>query len=261
LTPEGFKGVGGVKRMMSGLPEAEVVETKKWEPNRPLLVLGFIGPGLVGPIAVSHLVKELGMEEVAYLRSRHLPPVAVFLEGRLYHPFRIYSTGDGRLLASFSEVPIPLEGLYPITSCLLEWAEGKGVREVVVLEGLPVEGLPAERPRYCVAEEERCRSLEEKGVKVASQGIITGMAGAVLNECLTRKLVGTALLTPAAVFLPDAEGAAVLLEALRDAFGVEVDVSPLREQGKEMARRVEEMISAYRNLRARERTGLESIYG
>lgn len=247
--------------MMPEPPEAEVVETRRVEPHRPLLVLGFIGPGLVGSIAVSHLVRELKMEEVAYVRSKYLPPVAVFLEGRLHHPFRIYSTPDGRLFASFTEVPIPPEGLYPIASRLLEWAEGKGVEEVVVLEGLPVEGLPTERPKLCVAEEERCRALEGKGVKVASQGIIAGIAGAILNECLVRKIVGIAFLTPAVLFLPDAEGAAVLLEALRDAFGVEVDLTPLREQGKEMAKRLEEMANAYRSLRARERAGLESIYG
>ncbi|MEM2866680.1 MAG: proteasome assembly chaperone family protein [Candidatus Hadarchaeales archaeon] len=246
---------------MPELPEAEVVETKKVEPNRPLLVLGFIGPGLVGSIAVSHLVRELKMEEIAHLRSRYLPPVAVFLEGRLHHPFRIYSTGDGRLFASFTEVPIPPEGFYPIASGLLEWAEGKGVEEVVVLEGLPVEGLPKERPKLCVAEEERCKILEGKGVKMASQGVITGIAGAILNECLNRKLVGTAFLTPAVLFLPDAEGAAVLLEALNDSFGLKVDVSALREQGKEMEKRLEEMANAYRTMKARERMGPESIYG
>lgn len=246
---------------MPELPEAEVVETKKVEPNRPLLVLGFIGPGLVGSIAVSHLVRELKMEEVAHLRSRYLPPVAVFLEGRLHHPFRIYATPEGKLFASFTEVPIPPEGLYPIASGLLEWAEGKGVEEVVVLEGLPVEGLPVERPKLCVAEEERCKILEGKGVKMASQGVITGIAGAILNECLNRKLVGTAFLTPAVLFLPDAEGAAVLLEALSDSFGLKVDVSALREQGKEMEKRLEEMANAYRTMKARERMGPESIYG
>lgn len=247
--------------MMPELPEAEVVETKKVEPHRPLLILGFIGPGLVGSIAVSHLVRELKMEEIAHLRSKYLPPVAVFLEGRLHHPFRIYATQDGKLFASFTEVPIPPEGLYPIASCLLEWAEGKGVEEVVVLEGLPVEGLPGERPKLCVAEGERCRVLEGKGVKMASQGVITGIAGAILNECLTRRIVGTAFLTPAILFLPDAEGAAVLLEALDDAFGLKVDVSALREQGKEMEKRLEEMASAYRAMRARERMGPETIYG
>ncbi|MEM1981285.1 MAG: proteasome assembly chaperone family protein [Candidatus Hadarchaeales archaeon] len=247
--------------MMPELPEAEIVETKKVEPNHPLLVLGFIGPGLVGSIAVSHLVKELKMEEIAHLRSKYLPPVAVFLEGKLHHPFRIYSTKDGRLLASFTEIPIPPEGFYPIASTLLEWAEGKGVGEVVVLEGLPVEGLPVERPKLCVAEEERCKALEGKGVKMASQGVIAGIAGAILNECLNRKITGIALLTPAILFLPDAEGAAVLLEALSEAFGLKVDVSSLREQGKEMEKRLEEMANAYRTMKARERMGPETIYG
>ncbi|MEM2977956.1 MAG: PAC2 family protein, partial [Candidatus Hadarchaeales archaeon] len=116
-------------------------------------------------------------------------------------------------------------------------------------------------PKLCVAEEERCKILEGKGVKMASQGVITGIAGAILNECLNRKLVGTAFLTPAVLFLPDAEGAAVLLEALNDSFGLKVDVSALREQGKEMEKRLEEMANAYRTMKARERMGPESIYG
>ena len=72
-------------------PDAEVFEYKKIEFNNPIVFAGFVGAGLVGPIAINHIIEQLDMSEIAVMRSKHLPPSTVFMKGRLRHPFRFYA--------------------------------------------------------------------------------------------------------------------------------------------------------------------------
>ncbi|MEM2567874.1 MAG: PAC2 family protein, partial [Candidatus Bathyarchaeia archaeon] len=69
--------------------EIKIIERKEI-PKRAVMVFGFPDVGLVGVIAASHLILELGLEEVAYMDSRLLPPVTVLHEGLPHSPIRIF---------------------------------------------------------------------------------------------------------------------------------------------------------------------------
>ena len=77
----------------------QVFEIKKTVLKSPIVFAGFVGAGLVGPLSVGYMIDKLKMKEIAYLRSRHLPPSTVFMQGRLRHPFRLYSNDDGTICA------------------------------------------------------------------------------------------------------------------------------------------------------------------
>jgi len=93
-------------------PEAEVFELKKIELNSPIIFAGFVGAGLVGPVAINHIITELEMEEIAVMRSKYLPPSTVFMRGRLRHPFRFYANKEGTVCAIICEITLRMEGLY-----------------------------------------------------------------------------------------------------------------------------------------------------
>ena len=77
----------------------QVFEIKKTVLKSPIVFAGFVGAGLVGPLSVGYMIDKLKMKEIAYLRSKHLPPSTVFMQGRLRHPFRLYSNNDGTICA------------------------------------------------------------------------------------------------------------------------------------------------------------------
>ena len=56
--------------MQKEFPEAEVFETKKVELKNPIIFAGFVGAGLVGPVAINHIIEKLGMEEIGVMRSK-----------------------------------------------------------------------------------------------------------------------------------------------------------------------------------------------
>jgi len=180
----------------------------------------------------------------------------------LRHPFRIYSDEEGKVCAIISEVPLPSESSYPIASALLNWIEERGVRELVVFEGIPVKGMPKKRSPFCAAEPKKRKECEEKGVKMTSRGVIYGIVGSILNECLTRKITGLALLTPAVTFMPDPEGAVVLIDALNNIYNLRIDTQELADQGDKIRQTLKEIAERYKRMRRNEeRRGVsERIY-
>ena len=225
-----------------GAPEAQVVQTAKIEIEKPLLVCCFPSAGVVGTIAANTLIEQFQMDEVAHIRSKYMPSAAVFLDGRLRHPFRVYGKKERNLLVVTAELPIAEEGMYAVSSALLDWASSIGVKETVILDGIPVQGLPADRKVLYASEEEKIAELDKDDkMEILTKGIITGIAGSILSETLCRSMVGFALLTPAITTIPDPEGAIELLEALNRLYGVNVDVSNLRKSANQIRKKMQDM--------------------
>ena len=44
------------------------------------------------------------MKEIAYVRSKHIPPSTVFTSGRLRYPFRIYADDAGKICCIICEI-------------------------------------------------------------------------------------------------------------------------------------------------------------
>ncbi len=229
--------------MVLGAPEAQVVQTTTdIKFKSPLMVCCFPSAGVVGPIAAHTVIEQFKMDEIAHLRSKFMPSAAVFLDGRLRHPFRIYGSKDLDLIVVTAELPVAEEGLYAVSSALLDWASSVGVKETVVLDGIPVQGLPSERKVLFAAEEEKIADLSKiEKMEILDKGIITGIAGSILSETLCRSMVGFALLTPAITVVPDPGAAQQLLEALNTLYNLEIDIKELMESSEIIRRKMEEM--------------------
>ncbi len=228
------------KAKVLGAPDAQIRQTKEIDMKKPLLVCGFPSAGVVGTIAANTIIEQFNMEEIAHMRSKHLPSAAVFLDGRLRHPFRIYGSSNKNLLVVTTELPIAEDGLYEVSSALLDWAASVGVKETVILDGIPVQGLPSKRKVLYAAEEEKIADLEEhETMEILEKGIITGISGSILSETLCRSMIGFALLTPAVAIIPDPEGAVQLLNALNRMYEVGVDVTELQESGDKIREKME----------------------
>jgi uncharacterized protein len=205
------------------------------------------------------------MDEVAHVRSKYLPSAAVFLDGRLRHPFRIYGHKEKNLLVVTTELPVAEDGMYAVSSALLDWAASVGVSETVVLDGIPVQGLPSDRKVLYAAEEEKMADLEkDEDMDILKKGIIGGIAGSILSETLCRDMVGFALLTPAIAVVPDPDGAIQLLEALNRLYNTEVDVSGLSDDADQIKKKMEEMAQEVEGMRRKQpstsRRRYERIY-
>ena len=221
----------------------EVHEIKKTVLNSPIIFAGFVGAGLVGPLSVGYVIDKLKMEEIGYLRSRHLPPSTVFMQGRLRHPFRFYANNDGTICAIICEITLQMQGLYDIISTILDWAEKKGSHEIVILDG--VASATHDDKAFCAAEDDLCRVMENNDIKMIPQGFITGVAGGILNECLVRRIQGVTLLVKASDKKPDPLAAATLVDAVNRAYQMSIDTTELRKKKKRLGADFKELSEKY----------------
>ena len=220
----------------------QVYEIKKTVLKSPIIFAGFVGAGLVGPLSVGYMIEKLKMKEIAYLRSRHLPPSTVFMQGRLRHPFRLYSNNDGTICAVICEITLPF-GLHDIVNTILDWAEKNGSHEIVILDG--VASRTHDGKAFCAAEEDLCRVMESNDINMIPQGFITGVAGGLLNECLMRPIQGITLLVKANDKGADPLAAATLLDAVNRAYGLNINTSDLRKKKKRIGEDFRELSDKY----------------
>ena len=223
--------------------DEQVYEIKKTVLKSPVIFAGFVGAGLVGPLAVGYMIDKLKMKEIGYIRSRHLPPSTVFMQGRLRHPFRLHSNKDGTISGIICEITLRMEGLHDIISTILDWAEKKGSHEIVILDG--VASASHDNKAFCAAEEDLCRVMEDNDISMIPQGFITGVAGGLLNECLVRKIQGVTLLVKANDKGPDPLAAATLVEAVNRAYDMNIDTASLRKEKNRIGADFKELSDKY----------------
>ncbi|MBM2818459.1 MAG: hypothetical protein HW410_141 [Nitrosarchaeum sp.] len=214
--------------MQGSFPEAEVFELGKIDLNSPIIFAGFVGAGIVGPLAISHIIEKLKMEQIAVMRSKYLPPSTVFTRGILRHPFRFYANKEGTICAIICEITLRMEGLYSLVSAVLDWAEKNGSKEIVILDG--VASTEHDNKAYCAAKEDLVRTMADKDINMIPQGFITGIPGGILNECIVREIQGIALLAKANKTLPDPAAASTLIEALNRFYDMKIDTSELQKE-------------------------------
>jgi uncharacterized protein len=262
------------------------VRQNKIRLNNPILIAGFPGPGLVGSISTSHIIEQLHMHQIACVESEFIVPGVIYIAGKIRHPFRLYSNQEGNVCVLVCEAPIMIQGIHSVLDTVVKWAKENEVREVMVLEGIPVEGIPDSSRRPMILSsairEDNNDSFykddtgEKKDFSSSSPPssshttFIAGISGGLLSSCLSNSIACKALLIPASSGIPDPEGAAILIESISNITDNDslkrIDAKQLREKGANLKRQMTETIRAVREQQSREHqeqspTGGQVIYG
>lgn len=242
--------------------ETKVVELDHVEFHNPVIIGGFVGTTLTGFIASSYIIERLQMHQIAHVKSPHIPPIAVFIGKKLRTPFRIYSNKAGTLMVVICEVPIDDEGLYEISSTLMDWFSETKPRDMVILEGSPVPQIVSDHKVYCIANEDKLKTFTDKGLEAAHSALITGMGGALLNEAMAHKLPAVTFITPASMNIADPGSVLSLIENVNDAFGLKIDTAILEESVKDFHSQLKELMDQYKKMYTKpEKAPSESMYG
>ncbi len=219
------------------------------------LIVGFAGIGLIGPIVCNSLIDQIpDIKEIGFITSEYLPPIAIFYEGILKHPFRIYYSPMYNLIVGVCEVPFQIFSAYnDLSRTICNWALSEDVRakEIIVFQGIPQRGIIDDYPVYYAAEEEMVEVLEKHGLEKVDKGVIIGPEATLINEALTNRLKSYALFTPV-LEIPTPEGAAAIIEVLNSIYGLNIDTSKLIEEGKEIKAKMLELAEKAKEYQAQQ---------
>ena len=234
--------------------------------NNPLLIAGFPGPGLVGSISINYVIKKLDMQQIFCFESEFIVPGVIFMDGKLHHPFRIYSNLDGTICAVICEAPIMINGMHSLLDALATWAEDIGIHDVFVIDGIaiPPGSITDSNSKVLSNLERRPIILSSSGDKIinsnnnkpdlnieslieGSTTFIGGIAGGLLSSCISHNISCSVIFIPTQSGIPDPDGAALTIELLQHTIAnnnFKVDTSELRKQGEEMKHKLNNLIKS-----------------
>lgn len=222
------------------------------------MINGFPSVGLVSSIVANYLLNVLEPVQIGVLDSPQFPAISIVRDTEPLNAVRIYAgekVGDSasseQLVIFISEFQPPKSQIKAIASTILDWVQEQKCRLLISPEGLEVDRKSGkedggeggehgegesgahttheggeELPTYGVASTARARTmLEEHAIPLFKEGVITGIAGVLLNEGKKRDFDVISLLAEAHTNIPDARAAAKVIEAL-DKFILHIKLDP-----------------------------------
>jgi uncharacterized protein len=213
--------------------QVKIYEIKRIDVEGAIVIDGFPSVGLVSSIVANYLIDTLEMEQIGIVESPAFPTVSLVRNGNPQHPVRIYAghprasggRGADKIVAFVSEFHPAPAVIHPLATTILDWVQEQRCSLLVSPEGLVVEADPhrgkGRAPRlgdvkvYGVASTRKARELYiEPNMIPFAEGVITGIAGVLLNEGRRRGFDVLTFLAEAQADYPDARAAAKVIETI-----------------------------------------------
>ncbi|MEE9268114.1 MAG: PAC2 family protein [Thermoplasmata archaeon] len=214
-----------------------------------VLIDGFPSVGLVSSIVANYLVDLLDLEQVGVVDSSQFPTVALVKGGVPLHPVRIYAggqeTGGRKVVIFISEFQPAATMIKDIADAMLDWAEAQGCSLLVCPEGLILDRESGTQERVSVygvgSTAATTTMLKDSEIPIFEEGVITGVAGVLLNEGRKRGFDVISVLSEAHPDFPDARAAARVIETVdKVLLKMGLDTKPLYDE----AGRIEQQLKS-----------------
>ncbi len=233
------------------MPEdIEIYELKKMDLRGATVIDGFPSVGLVSSIVANYLINTLNLTQIGIMDSIYFPTVSLVRDGMPHNPVRIYAgekvggeekTAD-QLVVFISEFQPPPNLVKPIAGAMLDWAQDQRCKMLVSPEGLVIDTESIEMSAderanigvYGVGSTDwMTEELKKSGVAEFTEGVITGVAGVLLNEGKRRDFNVATVLAEAHPDYPDARAAARVMEYIdKLLLHIDLDVTPLYQEAE-----------------------------
>ena len=233
------------------MQQSTLVRLKEgFELNKPILVVGLPGVGLVGKLVAEHLVDELEAEKIMEVYSPHFPPQVLVNKDCTVRPVSniIYhgkANGNDILFLVGDHQSTTSQGHYELCSLYLDIAEEFGVPRIYTLGGYPTGKLTYEETVLGVANNTKLiEEIKEYGVEFRESepsGGIVGASGLLVAFSRMRGIDAACLMGMTPGYLMDPKSAQFLLKVLCKMFGIEVNTDSLKKKAEEMENILEKL--------------------
>jgi uncharacterized protein (TIGR00162 family) len=236
------------------MKETIIIEKEKAELNKPVLIEGLPGLGLVGKIAIEYLAKQLKAKKIAELYSPHFAYyVLVNSKGSvrlLRSEFYYWKNETGKndlILLTGDTQPQTIEGQYEVADAILDFASRNEVEMIVTIGGYRKEVKDEPRILASATSQAVLDKASEAGAENSpSGGPIVGTAGLLVGLAKFKETDAVCLLVETPGYLPDPRAAKSILNVLMRMLDFKVDLSGLdkeiskSEQIEERMKKIEE---------------------
>ncbi len=201
------------------------------KPQKPIIIQGFPGFGLIGTIVTEYLIEHLQAKKIGSIKIEEGSPVVAVQNGVVIEPVGIYYCEKYNIVLVHT-----VQNLQE-----LEWKYAHLLKEVVTQlhawELLSIEGVVDQSTQeesqifYFTTTPEISQKLEQAHVSPLQNGILMGTGAALICEELSCHY--TAIFTTTHSQLPDSRAAASVIKALDAYLQLDIPYEPLLEKAKE----------------------------
>lgn len=224
--------------------------------NHPWLVAVWPGMGHVAISAGYYLMAKLDMHLFAEFSSRELFDVEhVEVKAGLIHTGRLPRSrffgwkdpaGKHDIVVFIGEAQPPL-GKHAFCRQLIEFARQLGVERIFTFAAMATQMHPQQEPRVfgAATNEGMLKELKEQTLEVQEDGHIGGLNGILLGVAAEAGMTGACLLGEMPQLfaqLPFPAAALAVLKVFTQMAGVEVDLTELSQQSREVGERLTEIV-------------------
>lgn len=247
------------------MSDIRIYELKKTNLRGATVIDGFPSIGLVSSIVANYLVNALELEQIGIMDSNFFPSISLIRNAQPLNTVRIYASERVRgsdeedvdqIVVFISEFQPPPNLIKPIAAAILDWIQEQRCHALISPEGLvierPEEDIPEEEGEEPPEEDNDIESkiknlelfgvgstpnarklLDDNDISPFIEGVITGVAGVLLNEGKRRDFDVISLLAEAHSNYPDARAAARIIEVLdRLVLNIHIDSKPLYKEAE-----------------------------
>jgi len=222
-----------------------------------VFITGFQGFGMVGYLTTRHIVQELKLKKIGFIKTRYMPELTFYTEDvGITYPFELYyGSVNGKKLV------VLLNNATPHKRERTEYAEfvAKWVRENKISYAILVGGLD---PSIRESSDEKYRWIPISGYKIAlnapilSEKYVIGPLALMIMFMNAYNIFGVAIFSYTDLYRPDPRASAVAVEVISRILGIEISVKKLleeaaiieaiEEEGKKLLKTVEGEVSSER---------------
>lgn len=215
------------------------------------LITGFQGFGLVGYLSTRHLVRELKLVKIGFIKTRYMPEVTVYTRdlGLLY-PFEVYAGRvDSKKIIVILHNGTPVEKeRVDYSEYLALFARQLEVKEVLLIGGLSIDLKEEEHEQY------RWIPLSNTSIvlgdaKILEERQVVGPLALTMMFMQAYGLPGVVILPFTEPFRPNPKAGAVAVNVISRIIGVDISIQRLIEE--------EALIEAFEEERAKVERAIE----
>lgn len=202
-----------------------------------VFVAGYHGFGLVGYLAVRHLVKALGGRRVGYVISPYMPQVVNVGPDGLITPYELYDVGPA--IVFLPNAFLTRNDMVRVPYALAEASIAGGAKMAILIGGLDASYRKGEGELRYAATRSFLRLYSEliKGLLPLEEGLsIVGPLAAMLAYYEAKEFPSLAILPYADPHSADPLAAKIAVDFISSVINVKVDASDLVKLAEEKAR-------------------------
>ena len=201
------------------------------ELKNSVFITGFQGFGMVGYLTSRHIVRELKLRKIGFIKTRYMPELTFYSEeSGINYPFELYYG-----MVNGVKIVVLLNNATPVERERTAYAEfiAKWVKENGVSKALLIGGLD---PAIRESKEEKYRWIPIAGCSdkldapILNEKYVVGPLALMIMFMNAYGIPGIAIFSYTELYRPDPRASAVAVEVIAKLLGIEISTEKLLEE-------------------------------